>query len=197
MRLIEDLLKEAEQDNTDDGQSFVTDRTKQSLREQWVLGRFTQLYNETASRKLVYAERYTGKPLTPLPDFKVFDASRDWVFDIEITEARDQGRQRDLEYNHAKRHDPNWEEHYAFPFKHSIPDGDYLPTVYSRIQERVAEKAKKGYPKSTILVIYLNMFPLIHHDISPATFNDLSAGKGKLLEVWLLDSDGDKLFQIA
>lgn len=174
MELIKKLLEEAEEQNLKEGNAFITERNSQKLREQWILGKFSENYNKKAQHKLIYAEPLEG------PDFRIFDSEKKHVFYVEITEALDEGRKRTLEY---RTNEKRGEE---------IPKADYL----SVIQRLISEKCSRKYPHDTILIIYLN---LSIYRFEPQTFSRLYLPERcNLLQIWLLDSGGDnRILQIS
>jgi len=93
MRLIGELLREAQASNSKDPPYFMRAADKQELREQWILGRFAGNYNKIAPRNMKYAKHLNP----PEPDFEVFDDGKHWILDAEVTEALDADRKRDLE----------------------------------------------------------------------------------------------------
>lgn len=175
MKLIWDLLKQAEKENQRDPNSFLTKRSKQKLREQWILGKFTDNYNKKIENKMIYAG------VSEAPDFEVFDSAKNWIFDIEITEALDEGRKRSSEYKAQT-------EKVIF-----IPDVNYFPVI----ERLFSQKCLKAYPKATILILYFNVFSSIYDEFTSETFLPLSLPeKCSLSQIWLLDSGGDKILQI-
>ena len=176
MELIKKLLEEAEEQRLKEGNAFITERNSQKLREQWVLGKFSENYNEKAQCKLIYAEPLEG------PDFRVFDSEKKSIFYVEITEALDEGRKRTLEYRTNEK-----------GVKH-IPKADYL----SVIQRLISEKCSKNYPNDTILIIYLNIVSSIYDGFASNSFSRLYLPKRcNLLQIWLLDIMGHKILQIS
>ena len=174
MKLIKELLEEAEKENRR-GSSFLTDSNKQKLREQWILGKFAENYNQKAIRKMEYANRLEA------PDFEVFDSERNRMSDVEITEALDKGRRRTLEYR--------------IPTKEVtfIPKTDYFPVI----ERLILQKCSKKYPKATVLIIYLDVFSSIYDKFTSETFSQIPLPeKCNLSQIWLLDSGGDKILQI-
>jgi len=174
MKLIKELLEEAEKENRR-GSNFLTDSNKQKLREQWILGKFAENYNQRATHKMEYANRLE------VPDFEVFDSEKNWMFDVEITEALDKGRRRTLEYR--------------IPTKEVIfiPKTDYFPVI----EKRVSQKRLMQYSRTTILIIYLNVFSSIYDKFTSETFSQLLLPeKCNFSQIWLLDSGGDKILQI-
>jgi len=175
MRLIRDLLKQAEKENQRDSKSFLTSRSKQKLREQWILGKFSENYNKKVKSKMIYAE------VSEAPDFQVFDSANNWIFDVEITEALDEGRRRSSEYKTET-------EKVIF-----IPEVNYLPVI----ERLFSQKCSKAYPRATILILYFNVFSSIYDEFTSETFSPLSLPeKCSLSQIWLLDSGGDKILQI-
>jgi len=174
MKLIKELLEEAEKENRR-GSNFLTDSNKQKLREQWILGKFAENYNQRATRKMEYANRLEA------PDFEVFDSEKNWMFDVEITEALDKGRKRTLEYRTPAK---------GVIF---IPKTDYFPVI----ERLILQKCSKKYPKATVLIIYLDVFSSIYDKFTSETFSQLLLPeKCNLSQIWLLDSGGDKILQI-
>lgn len=184
MKLIKKLLEESQKENMREGNSFLTEQSKQKLREQWVLGKFTERYNEKTQHKLIYAEilKNPEKNSKNIPDFKIFDFERNYMFDIEITEALDAERKRNLEYRTTGKG------------VKEIPEVDYLPVI----QRLISQKSSKNYPIATLLIIYLDVFSSIYDEFESKTFSSLSlTEKCNLLQIWLLDSGGDKILQIS
>lgn len=177
MKSINELFDEAEKVNKENPDAFICDREKQHLREQWVLGKFCGHYNNLSVSKAVYAEKYKPIKGRATPDFAVFDTSKKWIFDLEITEALDKNRKRCTEYR-ENRADWSW-----------IPKEEYLPIV----QERICEKSSKDYPRPVILVVYLNVFASIYNKFCRSTFSSLHLPTGQLSQVWLLNTGGDLL----
>ncbi len=188
MKLIKDLFEDAEKERIKSrrqkGKPFITKRSNQGLREQWLLGKFSEKYNEKAQHKLTYAENLSGPEETSrnIPEFKIFDSRQNWVFDIEITEALDAGRKRTLEYRTASKG------------AKEVPEVGYLPVI----QRRISEKCSKDYPRDTVLIIYLNIFSSIYDEFSSETFSALSLPEEcNLLQIWLLDNGGDKILRLV
>ena len=179
----------AEKENRRDEKSFMTERNKQKLREQWVLGKFAGNYNKKAQHRLIYAEPLASpeKFSQNIPDFKVFDSRRNWIFDIEITEALDAGRKRTLEYE-TPEYKTKAEEAVI------ISETNYLPVI----ERLISQKCSKVYPRDTVLIIYLNVFSSFHDKFAPETFSALSLPKEcNLLQIWLLDGGDDKILRLV
>lgn len=189
MKLIKELFEEAEKENLRDEKSFMTERNKQKLKEQWVLGKFAGNYNKKAQHRLIYAEPLAGpeKFSQNIPDFKVFDSKRNWIFDIEITEALDARRKRTLEYE-----TPEYKtkaEDAVF-----ISETNYLPVI----ERLISQKCSKDYPRDTTLIIYLNVFSSIYDKFASENLSLLSLPeKCDLMQIWLLDSDGDRILKLV
>ena len=131
MQLISELLDQAQKANRNDPRSFLTARSKQKLREQWVLGKFVECYNGVSRETIVYAE------VTESPDFRLFDSEKNWLFDAEITEVLDEERRRSREFQ-TENEDVVY-----------IPEVNYFP-VLDRL---FSSKCSKCYPNTTILII--------------------------------------------
>ena len=116
MKLIRELFTDAENQRCLDRYSFMYERRYKKLLEQWILGKFIHLYNKNLKDPLVYAESL--KP--PDPDFRVFDGEKNWIVDIDVTEALDKGRKRNKEYRNNNK---------SASFKGFIPDNEYLSTT--------------------------------------------------------------------
>jgi hypothetical protein len=185
MQPIIELFREAEIVNQRYPTGFICNREKQNLREQWILGKFCRLYNTDVPRQATYARRSEQSQemkKKAVPDFEVFDDEGKWLFDLEVTEALDAGRKRTDEYGSGEN---------AACF---IPPADYLNVV----QTRICEKFSKQYPRTTILVIYINVFSSIYDDFQLSDFSSLNLPEhGKISQVWLLSSGGDKILQIG
>jgi hypothetical protein len=176
MQLISELLDQAQKANRDDPRSFLTARSKQKLREQWVLGKFVECYNQVSKEKIVYAE------VTESPDFRLFDSEKSWLFDTEITEALDEDRRRSREIQTEN-------EDIVF-----IHEADYFP-VLDRL---ISSKCSKGYPNPTILIIYFNVLSSIYDDFTPSLFSNLHFPKKcNITQIWILDSGGNKIVQLV
>jgi len=175
MQLISELFDQAQRANRDDPRSFLTARSKQKLREQWILGKFVECHNRVSKEILVYAE------VTESPDFKVFDSEKNWLFDIEITEAIDKKRKRSREIQ-TENEDVVY-----------IPEVNYFP-VLDRL---ISSKCSKCYPNQTILIIYFNVFSSIYDDFTPKLFSNFHLPtKCNLTQIWILDSGGDKILRL-
>lgn len=176
MQLISELLDQAQKANRNDPRSFLTARSKQKIREQWVLGKFVECYNRVSREKIVYAE------VTESPDFRLFDSEKNWLFDAEITEALDEERRRSREFQ-TENEDVVY-----------IPEANYFP-VLDRL---FSSKCSKCYPNTTILIIYFNVFSSIYDDFTPMLFSNLNLPtKCNLTHIWILDSGGDKIVQLV
>jgi hypothetical protein len=184
MRLIGELLREAQASNSKDPPYFMRAADKQELREQWILGRFAGNYNKIAPRNMKYAKHLNP----PEPDFEVFDDGKHWILDAEVTEALDADRKRDLELRRESK---------GFKF---VPENDYFPVL----QQRISSKCSKSYSRDTILIIYFNIFSSLYDlSDSPGYFNKgffsslQIPQKCGLSQIWLLESDCSKILQLA
>ncbi len=183
MKLIEELFEEAQKQNKKDLRSFIRDRNKQKLREQWILGKFAQNYNQIIEQKMIYADLLNP----PSPDFKIFNLNQNWMFDLEITEALDKNRLRDLEYKING---------YKFVF---VSEDDYM----NETERLIWQKCFKNYPEHTILVIYFNVYSYLHdyfesqNNLEYDLFVSLSLPEKCILsEIWLLLTSPDKIIEI-
>jgi hypothetical protein len=138
MKLITELFEEAQSVNRKDPDFFMRGRENQKLREQWILGRFAENYNNEFHPKMIYAEHLCP----PEPDFRIFDNQQSWIFDVEVTEALDAERKRDLELKSKS---------VGFEF---VPEDDYFPVL----EQRISNKCSKDYSHDTILIIYSTCF---------------------------------------
>ncbi len=176
MQLISELFDQAQKANRDDPRSFLTARSKQKLREQWILGKFVECHNRVSKEKIVYAE------VTENPDFRLFDSEKTWLFDAEITEAIDEERRRSREIQ-TENEDVVY-----------IPEANYFP-VLDRL---ISSKCSKCYPNPTILIIYFNVFSSIYDEFTPKLFSNLLLPKKcNLAQIWILDSGGDKILHLV
>ena len=177
MKLISELLKEAEEENRRNS-GFLTECRNQKLREQWVLGKFAMKYNKNkkAQDKIIFAEP------SETPDFKIFDCKKNWMFNVEITEALDKNTKRSSEYKTQT-------EEIIF-----IDRVNYLPVI----KMLILKKCSKDYPNNTILIIYFDMFSSIYDKFKSENFSSLLLQeKCSLSQIWLLDSDGNNILQIS
>jgi len=172
MRLITELFEEAESVNLKDQDSFMRDRENQKLREQWILGRFAENYNNQAHPKMIYAEHLHP----PEPDFRISDNEQNWIFDAEITEALDADRKRDLELKSQSE---------GFEF---VPEDNYFPVL----EKRISDKCSKNYSQDTILIIYFNVFSSLYDSEEYFNLHFFSSLKIPqqcvLSQIWLLES---------
>jgi len=179
MQTVANLFEQAQKVNRNDSESFLTDRSKQKLREQWILGKFVDSYNKkTSVEKILYALP------TESPDFKLFDADKRWLFDSEITEALDEGRKRSDEIR-IKSNNSSF-----------IQDIDYVPVLDNLINSKCA----RNYPNPTMLIIYFNVFSSMYDDfdgITPIRFSNIHVPKKcNLTQIWIMDSGGDQIHRI-
>jgi hypothetical protein len=153
MTPIEEMLAEADRANSqscrrwEDGlcrrHEFMVAEEFKPLREQWYLGHFIRVYNETADIQLRYAERVPEAP-KPTPDFAVYEASGSLHSYIELTEWLEPNRKRDEEYSQ--------------PFNDGATlvgglSGLDQPDPRPRLREQLLTKSKKKYPPRTWLLI--------------------------------------------
>lgn len=181
LRLIEDMLNEAARMNEENMKEFMIGEKR--FKEQWLLGQFTILYNRENEQKnhFVYALKYPENMHDgATPDFGLYNHNKEWLIDLEITEALDEGRPRDDEYKEI-RGEGGCED---------IPETDYVPQV----QAVINKKCEKKYPRETSLLVYINVLSQIYDQDGKQYSNTVTPGGNSFCGIWLFD--GEKIFSL-
>lgn len=197
MRLIEEMLEEAEKANRDSyerwesggskAHDFMVAEEYKQIREQWFLGHFVRLYNERADVRLIFGQ-HLPESRTPQPDFAIYDDSGELCCYIEITEWLEPYRKRDQEYN----------QDYAKVKGPRLSGGLDLPSPVERLKEQLRKKGQEKapfYPRNTWLLlddnVGLGMYewadkPLGDVEAASRVVDELKSELSNISQVWLL-----------
>ena len=198
MRLIEEMLREAEKANTESRQRWESGRSQQHdfmvaeefkhLREQFYLGSFVRLFNEAADTELRSAE-HLPEGQRPQPDYAVCDDHGALHCYIEVTEWLEPYRKRDEEYSATFREGARLvggTPGFALPSP--------IERLRSQLQKKLREKAP-SYPRNTWLLVDDNVGlgsypwadrPLGDVEIARGVVEELKNELTNISQVWLL-----------
>ncbi len=148
------------------------------LREDLELGQFAQAYNCSHARRLVYAEHHTRKCCRG--DFAVFDSSKRWICDIELTKCFEHGRAPELE-----DHTPGTERLVDLEKNRGVDPYADLPAI--------VKKHLRSYQRPYWLVVYDNVMRIFYPSLSTTAeliisevLNNAKAVPKTLREVWVV-----------
>jgi hypothetical protein len=198
MRPIEEMLEEAEMANAESrqrweaGQSgqhdFLVGEEFKQLREQFHLGNFARLYNETADIKLRFAEHLT-EGQRPQPDFAVYYDSGALHCHIEVTEWLEPSRKRDEEYSGTFTEGAR-----LVGGTPGVTSPSPVERLKNQLQKKLREKAP-FYPSNTWLLVDDNVGlgpyawadrPLGDVEVARGVVEDLKNELTNISQIWLL-----------
>jgi hypothetical protein len=169
---------------------MVAEEFKQ-VREQWYLGNFVRLYNESADINLVFGEHLPERK-SPQPDFALYDDARVLRSYIEVTEWLEPYRRRDQEYNRP----------FEGGAKHVGGIGVNLPSPIKSLEVLLQKKVRKkspSYPRNTWLLVDDNVGladyewanrPLGDVEVARRVVDNLKGELRNISQVWLLREVG-------
>ena len=181
MRLVSELLDEAEKAKARGACWWMTSRGAQKLREQWVLGRFASLRKD---RRLYYAVPQES------PDFLCYDREKKRRTSVEVTECITPGRRRNAEYSKTAQ----------------LPDACPRPVKVHEItpeliREALDNKTRMRYPSPSILLVYINVRAFLNEcewlSTLASVAEQVCVAALPFDEVWLLNSSATALCQLT
>lgn len=167
IRIVDDLMGKV------GGLQFFTDTRIGFGRDAWVAAKLSSAFHPEAVR--LGPDRW--------PDCET--CTRGHVEQYEITEADVPGRKRGDEYKTAAGRSPDAPKLESDPVENWVVRADQVPAALEVAAEL---KAKKGYPKSARLVIYLNIgeYGIRQKEIEAAMAASTASAKDAFSQVWVL-----------
>ena len=118
------------------------------------------------------------------PDFELTFGER--VESYEVVEVQAPGRRRGNELKADRLKSP---EDRARPVHVPAEEWSSAASVLQQVEEAARQKAAKGYPAETVLVVYLNVWPVAGaRKVSGGLAAALAPARAAFKEVWVLDN---------